>query len=134
MVSYIDMDLEGPGHKPHSQICLIPISGQLFSCFFDSLTPPNISDQGYLGVLCPPGVVWHISNQQKVWCHILKWIWNDLVISLTLKFYQNGRFWQFPRHKRPPWPDRTFSTWHIYIYICIYIIYIIYILYIYHYT
>ena len=63
-------------------------------------------NQGYLDVLCPPGVVWHISNQQKVWCHILKWIWNDLVISLTLKFYQNGRFWQNPRHKRPPWPDQ----------------------------
>ena len=112
------------------QIWENPISGQFFSCFFGPLTPPNTFDQGYLGLFSPPGVVWHISNQQKVWCHILKLIWKELLGKAHFEIGSNQLFWQFPRHKRPPWPDRTFSTWHIYIYICIYIIYIYYILYI----
>ena len=73
------MDLEGPAHNPHSQICLIAISGQLFSCFFSSLTPLYTFDQDHLGLFCSPRVVQHISNQQKVWCHILKWIWKELL-------------------------------------------------------
>ena len=56
-----------------------PFSGQLFSCFFAFLTPPNTFDPDHLGLFCSPRVVQHISNQQKVWCHILKWIWKELV-------------------------------------------------------
>ena len=100
------------------QIWENPISGQFFSCFFGPLTPPNTFDQGYLGLFCSPGVVWHFSNQPKVWCHILIWIWKDLVISLTLK----SALYPFPGSFflvfLIPWPPLTYlikAIWVFYV-------------------
>ena len=57
----------------------MPFPGRFFSGFLVLWPPPYTFDQGYLGLFCSHGVVWHFSNQQKVWCHILKWIWEELV-------------------------------------------------------
>ena len=107
---------------------------ELFLMFFCSSDPhEHIASWLFSSFLLPWScwTLWTLlksldSYQKKVigsWSGGLSWVSG-----------QNGPFWGISRYKRPPWPARTFSTWYIYIYICIYIIYILYILYIYHLT